>query len=454
LKRALIVDDSRLARTVLSRLLTENGVAADTAETAEIALDYLKHSRPDVVFLDHNMPGIDGFEALEAIKTNPDTATIPVMMYTSQEGELYVGQARALGALGVLPKTVQPVEVTQVLRTLHLIPAEGAPAPAAALDEAATDAPVPAAEPAPSEAAPSEPAREPAIAVAASVAPSQPLDAARMRELLEELLAEHVATLREEMRSELAHFSALTTTPLAPPAAPRAANERYLKVASVLLAASCALLAYLYFATSSSLDEANSRTRRLAADTAALSDARSATLASVTAPGGPDPAVLDVLEWGVNQGGRYAFGAVPLDDGRAAVLSALFEQLERLGFIGAVAIDVHVGRFCMNYEFDGRLELAPPDQPAATCEQVGWPESEAAAMGQRQSLAFANAVASATAKNPRLRVDQVSHGSAEPAVDYPAADYELTAGAWNSVAAANQRVAVRLLPDSPAGPRR
>jgi len=66
MKRALIVDDSRLARAVLSRLLTEHGVAADTAESAEVALDYLKHSRPDVVFLDHNMPGIDGFEALQA----------------------------------------------------------------------------------------------------------------------------------------------------------------------------------------------------------------------------------------------------------------------------------------------------------------------------------------------------------------------------------------------------
>src|SRR5690606_3256808 len=124
MKTALIVDDSRLARTVLSRLLAEHDVAADTAPTAEAALEYLKERRPDVVFLDHNMPGMDGFDALEAIKANPATATIPVLMYTSQEGELYVGQARALGALGVLPKSLHPTEVTQVLRSLHLIPGE------------------------------------------------------------------------------------------------------------------------------------------------------------------------------------------------------------------------------------------------------------------------------------------------------------------------------------------
>ena len=44
------------------------------------------------------------------------------MMYTSQEGELYVGQARALGAMGVLPKQVRPVDVSKVLYELHLLP--------------------------------------------------------------------------------------------------------------------------------------------------------------------------------------------------------------------------------------------------------------------------------------------------------------------------------------------
>jgi hypothetical protein len=75
-------------------------------------------------------------------------------------------------------------------------------------------------------------------------------------------------------------------------------------------------------------------------------------------------------------------------------------------------------------------------------------------MGQRQSLAFANTVAAAAARNPRLRVEQVSRGSAEPAVDYPVADYELTAGAWNTIAAANQRVTVRLVADAAGGSRR
>src|SRR5262245_46756068 len=121
-KRALIVDDSRSARVILSRMLEQHGMAVDTAESAEQALEYLGQNRPDVIFMDHLMPGMDGFQAVQAIKSDPQTATIPLMMYTSQEGELYVSQARALGAVGVLPKTVRPVDVSRVLYQLHLLP--------------------------------------------------------------------------------------------------------------------------------------------------------------------------------------------------------------------------------------------------------------------------------------------------------------------------------------------
>src|SRR6188768_1405368 len=121
-KHALIVDDSRSARVILSRMLEQHGMAVDTAESAEQALEYLGQNRPDVIFMDHLMPGMDGFQAVQAIKSDPQTATIPLMMYTSQEGELYVSQARALGAIGVLPKTVRPVDVSRVLYQLHLLP--------------------------------------------------------------------------------------------------------------------------------------------------------------------------------------------------------------------------------------------------------------------------------------------------------------------------------------------
>src|SRR5277367_5483748 len=121
-KRALVVDDSKSARVILSRMLEKYDIEVDMAEAAEQAIEYLKSNRPDAIFMDHLMPGMDGLQAVQAIKSNPQTAMIPIMMYTSQEGELYVGQARALGAMGVLPKQVRPVDVSKVLYELHLLP--------------------------------------------------------------------------------------------------------------------------------------------------------------------------------------------------------------------------------------------------------------------------------------------------------------------------------------------
>src|ERR1700744_405139 len=121
-KRALVVDDSKSARVILSRMLEKYDIEVDMAESAEQSIEYLKHNRPDAIFMDHLMPGMDGLQAVQAIKGNPQTAMIPIMMYPSQEGELYVGQARALGAMGVLPKQVRPVDVSKVLYELHLLP--------------------------------------------------------------------------------------------------------------------------------------------------------------------------------------------------------------------------------------------------------------------------------------------------------------------------------------------
>src|SRR5579872_195237 len=94
-KRALIVDDSRSARLLLARILEKHDIDVDSVESAEAAIGYLASRRPDVIFMDHMMPGMDGFQAVQAIKNDPRTATIPIMMYTSQEGEVYLEIGRA-----------------------------------------------------------------------------------------------------------------------------------------------------------------------------------------------------------------------------------------------------------------------------------------------------------------------------------------------------------------------
>ena len=89
--------DSKTARVTLKRMLENHGVETETVDSARAAIDHLVGKTPAVIFMDHMMPDMDGFEAIEAIKGNPETAAIPIMMYTSKGGDRYVSEARALG---------------------------------------------------------------------------------------------------------------------------------------------------------------------------------------------------------------------------------------------------------------------------------------------------------------------------------------------------------------------
>ena len=79
---ALVVDDSRTARESLKRMLAAHNLEVDTLESAPEALEYLKNTTPDVIFMDHMMPDMDGFQAVEAIKGNPDRITSYNVCYT------------------------------------------------------------------------------------------------------------------------------------------------------------------------------------------------------------------------------------------------------------------------------------------------------------------------------------------------------------------------------------
>ena len=103
-KTALVVDDSSTARLLLSKVLRNIGIACREAVSGEDALEQLQNFKPDFIFLDHIMPGIDGFETLAELKKKPATKTVPVIMYTSQNALQYYKDAHRLGAVGVISK--------------------------------------------------------------------------------------------------------------------------------------------------------------------------------------------------------------------------------------------------------------------------------------------------------------------------------------------------------------
>lgn len=124
IKIALVVDDSRSARFSLKKLLQKQDIHVDFAESAGDALNYLESNSPDVIFMDHLMPGMDGFEATKAIKANPDTKDIPIIMCTSKEGSDYAEQAMSFGAMAILPKPAPAATLTSLLNQLQSEDAE------------------------------------------------------------------------------------------------------------------------------------------------------------------------------------------------------------------------------------------------------------------------------------------------------------------------------------------
>ncbi|MCC5857248.1 MAG: response regulator [Ectothiorhodospiraceae bacterium] len=140
ISKALVVDDSRLARVALSKLLGRRGVDVDTADCGEEALDYLAQTSPDVVFIDYMMPDMDGFQAAQAIRRLPGGEFLPLVMYTSQDSPEDRQRARELGIQGFLVKPTSDEGLDTVLEDLR---AYLATRPDRRADRAAVSEPLP-----------------------------------------------------------------------------------------------------------------------------------------------------------------------------------------------------------------------------------------------------------------------------------------------------------------------
>ncbi|CAA0124271.1 Response regulator MprA [BD1-7 clade bacterium] len=110
IKSAIIVDDSKLARVTLRKKLGKHGVEADMAESATQAFELMQNKAYDIVFMDHLMPEIDGFEATQQLRSKSEYAGLPIIMCTGKEHEGYLQEAQEIGANYTLTKP--PTEET------------------------------------------------------------------------------------------------------------------------------------------------------------------------------------------------------------------------------------------------------------------------------------------------------------------------------------------------------
>jgi CheY-like chemotaxis protein len=447
-KSALVVDDSKSARVILSRMLEKYDIEVDMAESAEQAIEYLKSNRPDAIFMDHLMPGMDGLQAVKAIKGNPQTAMIPIMMYTSQEGELYVGQARALGAMGVLPKQVRPVDVSKVLYELHLLPDR-------------RDA--------------GEPALHPVeidLGLAVERTPSRPagpgpIDWGRR---LETAVKDQGVDIRRFIVASLDSFSTRIISdvrnsmpiqgadPIAPPPPPP--KQPWSWIAGILGASLIAVIfAASWIATRNEMAGVRAELAALKSTNAELQRSRldlGATVKDLTAALAASTASQSSAQSGAGAASASAkiepvpYGEIAFDRSRLEVLRELLTKLEAQGFRGTVKITSSGGMYCLTGNATDGYAPAAPTLPVSRCDLVGNPLDDALSGQQRQSLAFANLVAAARQRTAgAITVALESKGTAHPATPYPARTDSVTAGDWNKIAAANNRVEFLVEPVAP-----
>src|SRR5262249_44233368 len=81
--RVLVVDDQASIRSVLRAALADAGAEVEEAESGEAALQAVKAHAPQLVLLDLAMPGMNGWQVLEKLRSAPETAALPVILETS-----------------------------------------------------------------------------------------------------------------------------------------------------------------------------------------------------------------------------------------------------------------------------------------------------------------------------------------------------------------------------------
>lgn len=107
--RILIVDDFSTMRRIIKNVLNELGFQnTDEADDGASALPMIRSGRYDLIITDWNMPGMPGLELLKAIRSDPATATTPVLMVTAEAKKDQIIKAAQAGVNGYIVKPFTP----------------------------------------------------------------------------------------------------------------------------------------------------------------------------------------------------------------------------------------------------------------------------------------------------------------------------------------------------------
>jgi len=460
-KRALVVDDSKSARFVLKRMLIELNLDVDAVESAQDGIRYLELNRPDIIFMDHMMPGMDGMEATKLIKENPLTSSIPIMMYTSKGGDLYLSQLKALGIIGIVPKTIGSLELQESLLSIGLI------------DEATLDA-----------AAATEETtvkHEKSSAVVenkedvAEESPTLTISLDDLRQMLDDqtielhksmwLGIETVSNeifnrLNVELEDRLDQIENLAESPDSGPASAHTETKAAVMSSQSLLNnlnAKLPMIILLVLFVISFVFNAI-----LMSDNNKLQDVMEH---QVTQPGtdaslggnqfieqsyesqANQAEIWDYIQWATKQSIEYPFDELALNDQRMSFVEDIINRAVDVQYKGRIILQTHVGKFCLSTDANGRYVLAKKKLPVTKCELTGNTIQPNDQPASHQSLAFVNYLEDTALLNETGIIVEVTNLPRDSALSkYPKKSASTKAEKWNKAAQKNNRISVKLDP--------
>ncbi len=114
--KILVVDDVQAERDMMSKYLSEAGYTVITANGGQEALDKITQDKPDAIVTDWMMPQVGGLDICRNLKTNPETASIPIVACSAKSREVDRLWAKKQGVTGYVTKPYSQDQLINALK--------------------------------------------------------------------------------------------------------------------------------------------------------------------------------------------------------------------------------------------------------------------------------------------------------------------------------------------------
>lgn len=114
--RVLAIDDSRTIRTMVQKAITEAGLECVLADDGAQGVARFQQDPPDVVITDINMPHLDGYGVIAAIRGGDIHTRVPILVLTTESSSHLKQRAREAGATGWITKPFDDAALVSVIR--------------------------------------------------------------------------------------------------------------------------------------------------------------------------------------------------------------------------------------------------------------------------------------------------------------------------------------------------